>query len=349
MTCAEVQRAKSVLQDLAHRRDREMLDWVALAEDTLRNLLTADSQLLARFTRIRAQVDTDGKGQLTTQAAELAKIERELKGVIRAAGDLIGTLGAEQASPSLEQEIECAIQKGYFKSWPFRLVIGGLFVVIVLITGVASFKITEQVRAMQQQVDNARKIVGDGQELVFQAKSDIVNKHAELTTLLLEGSQDLLGMRVKAVSALDDARRNYLAELDARQQQILSSLDEAGKKGSQQLEEAEKKGTQRLDERTKQSLEELTESDNRDKARVAGKVQSVIQNLEASKRPWIPIAAWSIAKPWLILPLVLLISLFAWLYGAVNSWRHGPSWIKVAVVANAVLFAAIMVLLYVRA
>ncbi len=340
MTYADAQRARSILQDLAERRDRDTFDWIALAEDTLRHFLPADSQLLARFTTVKAQAYSETKESLTTLPAELSmKIERECKGVVRAASDLITTLSTEAAPPvNLELEIERVIQKGYFKSWPFRLVIGGLLLLAVLITGVATFKIDKQVEAMQKLVDDARNQVNAGREQVTQAKSEIANMHAQLSTLVLQGSEDLLTMRVKAIGALEDSRRNYLKELEARQQQMLSDLDEVGKKD-----------TRKVDERTKASLEEFGGIESQYKDRVRDKVQSVIQDLEASKRPWVPVVVWSIAKSWLILPLTLVISLLAWINSAVRMWRHEAFWAKVAVVVNAVLLTAIVVFIYVRA
>src|SRR5438445_8442535 len=93
MTYAEAQKARAVLQYLAERRDHDIFDWLAVVDDTLRNFLPADSKLLARFTKVKAQADPEGTGRLTTLVPERSmKIEQECKGIVRAARDLVTTL-----------------------------------------------------------------------------------------------------------------------------------------------------------------------------------------------------------------------------------------------------------------
>ena len=354
MTHADAQRTDLVLQKLAQRGNRDMRDWLALVDDTLRAILASDSQLLARFHTIRAQIDQEGTGQMRgaspvqdskqpSGAAPISpildsKIEGECRKVLDAIRDSITTLSTDsEPPPNLDEEIDRAIQKGYFQSWPFRLVLWGLLVVALLITGVGGLKMYDQVQAMQRLVDDARKQVDAGREQVALAKAEIASRRAEFTMLLLQGTEDMQTAKIKATAALDDSRRNYLQELATRHQEALSNIDEAGKKSAQ-----------RIEEQTSRSVGELARIEIQHKDALAQKLQTVLQKLDATKNPWIPAAIWSIARFWLIIPFALAFSLFAWINSSVRLWQNNGLWAKLALTANGLLLGVIAILLYLK-
>ena len=345
MTYEQADHAARVLDEVAIRGNLNTLDWIALVEDTLRNVLPDNSQLLARFDRIKAETSQESLEKLGPQ--QLMEVEQKYKGVIRAASELMKNLVPKSdpnTTPNLDEQLDWALKRGYFKSWPFRIVMGLLLLALVLITGVSSFKMYDQIQAMQKLLDDAKTKVSEAHtavsqanEQVTQAKSEIANRQAEMALMVLRGAADLDKMGTEARHSLENARSADLDELKNKTATISSDLDAA-----------EKSSVRQVDERTKKSLDEIGAIEKMSGDKITDRVQSILQNLEAAKRPWIPLVAWSIAKRWLVLPLALLISCLAWIYAALNGWGSKPFWVKIVAVGNMLVLLVIAVVVYIR-
>jgi hypothetical protein len=343
MTNEEAYKAKRDLEKIAKRGNYySTLNWIALAEDTLRSVLPVNSQLLARLDIIKKEAGLVGPEENST-GKPMGSIETEFQGVIQAAGDLIENLATGPVPPpdrvnSIEEEVNRAILKGYFKSWPFRVVVGLLGLLLLLITGVSGVQMYTQVQAMKTLVAEANKAVNEAHEQVIQAKSEIANRRAEMALLVLQGDADLLKARTEAGRSLEDARSRNVEEL--KNKTVLLSGD---------LETAKTIDVNLLGKKTSDFSRDFDDIEKQDRSAVAKKFQTVMQNLEASRRPWIPVVAASIAKRWLILPFVLVVSFLTWAYAAVNGWANKVRWIKVVTVLNFALLLGIGIAIYVLA
>lgn len=118
----------AALEELLFRRtDIRVADWRALVEGTLSHFLPHGSQLPARLNDLAQQGSSGSIGSPSKPTEDSMQIEEEYKSVIRAACEEGKALNPEPPSTN-QGQIELAIAKGYFKSWPFRLVVGGILV-----------------------------------------------------------------------------------------------------------------------------------------------------------------------------------------------------------------------------
>ena len=338
MTYEEAQKASEALGMIENRVNLGLSDWIALVKDTLRNNLPANSQLLTRLEEIGSQNTRLGKAILSAGAPEQAAAdesemtqEQQYQGVVRAARVFIKSLAPEYAPlqgppKDLDNEVELAITRRYFKSWPFQLVVVLVALLLTLITGVGGLQMYTQVQAMKNLVANAEKTLREADAQVAQAKSDIAQRRAEMALIVLTGDAELQKARTEAGQSLELARTRYLEELKNKTNALSSDLDSDTKKRAEQL-----------NKRTDDFLTEFNRMESQEKTKVADKVETVIQSLEASKSRLVPAIAFSIAKRWLILPLALFISVLAWVTAVVKLWRQAPR-AKVAAAVSVLLF-----------
>jgi hypothetical protein len=321
MANATGQQTHSILEDvLVRRTDIRVEDWRALVEDTLRHFLPNDSRLLGRLNDLAHEEPT--------------QIEEAYKSVIRAACEELKAITTEPQPAINQEQIELAITRGYFKSWPFRLVVGGILVLFTLIGGVASFKIKDQVDAMQRHLDEARRQVETGREQVTKAQVEIGTMKAGLNAQVLQSSTELLTTREKAIADLQQAERGYQNELEERKKELSSDLDNV-----------EKRSKSELTDKTNRLNDEMDEVQGQNKTQLASKVQSAIRNLEAAKSPWIPMVAWVTTKWWLIFIFTVTLSISAWLMSANGLWQGNGLRTKIPVILNALVVLGVAVLL----
>jgi hypothetical protein len=316
MTYEEAEQAAKNLRSVANRGHYSTLDWLALVEDTLRNYLPDGSQLLARFEELKKSWASGPSPEGDTKA-----VENATRSLVTAASDLI----KNSASPSgLEQAVDRAITKGYFKSWPFRFVLSLAVLLLTLITGVSTLKLYDQVQAMKKLKDDAARDVAEARKDVSTSHEQVTQAKAEMALLVLQGDADLLKMRINAVKSLEDARNSYLAELDSKRGAISSHL------------------TEELAKRTKSIPGEFNAIEKSYTGSLSGALQKAVHNLEASKRAWVPAVVWSIEKRWLLVPLALVLSLLAFVYALVGGWQSQTPWLKL-VTSMIVLVVLVMV------
>jgi hypothetical protein len=75
------------------------------------------------------------------------------------------------------------------RGWPFRIVVGLLTVLGLLVTGVATLKFYDQLQAMQRRADEAKRYVETSKDQIAEAKTVIANRQAELALLVLKGDE----------------------------------------------------------------------------------------------------------------------------------------------------------------
>jgi hypothetical protein len=280
MTYEEAVQHRKALTEIQKMGNIDLRIWLALAEDELRSTLGDGSLLLARFTEIR----TDAEKQLSdTNDLEKKKTEAQIRPNCSALIDLVGARLDSIPSPpeSLKEEIDLAIQKGYFKSVYFRAIAVSFGVLLFLITGVATFKVTTQVEAMQKLLDEASQQMAQSKD-----------RQAQIALALLQGNEDIVRLRTGALTEMANQEAAFKQTVGTETTTWVDKITKAdGPEASKSIETA----------------------GNQAKAELARKIASTLDALEATRHPWVPAVVWSMAKTWLLVPVALIVAILAWL------------------------------------
>jgi hypothetical protein len=317
--------------------------WLALIEDELQTAIP-DSQLLARFRQIRADAEKAASAMATTPTSQAeAKIRSDCEDLIEAVCARLESAPASR--DELTEEVDRIIQNGYFKSPYFRAVLGGLALVLLLVTGVEGYRLNEQVKAMQQLVADARKQVEDGRIEVAKSTAETRDRQAQLALALVQGSEEMVKLRT---SAMQQITLDQEASRLKIQQDTGTWAAEVAKAGSEATRKVTGKGESAVGElsaRTDKSDKQIDQALEQSKSAIASKLASTVTALGATQHPWVPRAIWSMSSSWILLPITLVIAVFAFLNSFVRLAKEKKGFAvglgtaaSVLLVANLVLF-----------
>jgi len=300
--------------------------WLALLEDQLRRALPDNSAVLARFSKLKESAASDGAG-----AADM-RVRSEAKNLAEAVASF---LEADPLPPDdLKEEVERIIQNGYFQSSYFRAILGGFGVVLVLITGVGTLKINEQVQAMQRildqaksNLDAAKKEAADNNNEAAKARSEVNNRQAEMALLVLQGNADLVKLRTNAMTEMSKAEDAFRAEAAERTQHWQSAVEGIISAANQKVREAGEEGKTSINNKADEAVRDLDKDAKARQQALLAALLSRVRELEAAKSPWVPRIVWSMSKAWIFAPLALLFSVLAWILAAARFLNLRP-WIS---------------------
>jgi hypothetical protein len=346
MALNETRRPSATLRLMTGLNFPDIRDWFAAIEDTIRkSSLPENSQLLARFLKLKADVEQKiGESEVEHLESEVRKrVVENCNCLVQAVCEFLDNTPPSQGD--LKDEVERIIQQGYFKSIYFRAIVGGLGLVLLLITGVGSFKIYTQVQAMQQMLDAARNEVARGKDEIAKARTETNSRQAELALLLLQGNQDFVKMRTAAMIEMTHAQDAFTAELKDKTTRWTDDLEKkAGPEARQKIVNAGIDGETNTRNATTAAVGQINGILNQNKKALADKLIAALGQIEAAKHPSIPWIVWSISKTWLLVPLAFVVALLAWLTAALSFWKTGKTGraAKAVVVANATLLVTIV-------
>src|ERR1039458_269220 len=345
MTHSEAAQHSRALKRIGDLQFSDIRDWLALVDDGLRRAMPDNSQLLARFSKLKADAEealSTPKDRSEEQGARYA-IKSNCRNLLWAVCELLDS--APPPPEELHEEIDRIIQKGYFKSIYFRAVLGGLGLVLLLITGVGGFKITQQVEAMQRLLDQARHQVEQSSLEVSRARAEANDRQAQLALLILHGNAELGTMRINALKGMENAQNAFNSEVAEKPKRWIGAIEAAGSDANQKVVDAGKKGDGEVKGRTLGSLAQIDEVVKRSKKPLADKLAVSLAEMEATKHPWVPRVIWAMAKTWLLVPLALCLSLLGLLNTIVYGLRKGHVLAMVLSIGNAALLVAIVAFL----
>jgi DNA-binding FrmR family transcriptional regulator len=222
------------LRRIANLRLPDTESWLALVEDQLRATVPPNSLVLLRFLKLK------NNGEATNEPASLVgttRVIEDIRGLIVATCDW---LDAEPtpAPENLKEEVERIIQMGYFKSPYFKAILALFGIALLLITGTASFKIHDQVQAMQKMLDEARRQTADMAEQIAAAKAENKNREADLALLVAQGNVDLANQRAKALTELQQSTDLFRTDLTSRDKRWTEDVEQAGSEARQHVSDA---------------------------------------------------------------------------------------------------------------
>jgi hypothetical protein len=292
---------KSVaLRQIAGLRLSDTESWLALAEDQLRDTVPPNSQVFARFLELKEASKSARGSPVQTDSTRDTEEVRSL---------LVATCDWLDAQPSpppdnLKEEIENIIQTGYFKSPYFRTILILFGIALALISGIASFKIHDQVQEMKRMLDEARRQTADMAQEIAAAKAENKNREADLALLVAQGNVDLAKQRANALSEIQQSTDLFRTDLDSRTKRWTDDVEHAASEAKQHIIEAGGAGEKQVTKITESTLTHYQKQ-------IADTLESALSSLQASENPWVPKVIWSVSKKWLFVPLALFISLTA--------------------------------------
>lgn len=330
MTHREAKSASEALRSLADLNTIDIMDWLAPLEDKLRESLPENSAILERFRAVKTGIaSTPSEASAASEA--VPKLQDELKPRVRelvhAACLILDSYPKPEPSPeSLGDEIDRHIQQGYFKSIYFRTLVGGFAVLVALITGITSFKVNEQVQAMQKLVDDAKKEVADGKTEVDRAKAEVdkakdesTRQQASLALLVLQGNSDLVKLRTNAMTEMAKEEDSFRAEIAERTRRWQTESEGSVSTAKQKIDGVADTARKEIEGKAATATGELNKavSDNKDRLRVA--LTSAVSSLQAAQRPWVPRILWSMTKAWVLVPLGFFFAMMGFLIATSRS------------------------------
>jgi hypothetical protein len=271
-------------------RELDIQIWLALLEDELQAAIP-ETQLLARFRQSRS--DGEKKLSETPNGTERDDAEKQL----RLKCIIITELAIERlkshrpSKDELSEEVERIIQKGYFKSVYFRVVLGGMAFVLFLVTGVEGYRLNEQVKAMQQLVEAARKQVEDSKVEIAKSAAETKDRQAQLALALIQGNEEMVKLRTDAMTDMSKTREDFDSTV----------RDETERWKKHVIEVEEPAASAKINEAVADAKIEL-----------AAQLGSTIGALSAADKPWVPVLIWSSARSWWMVPAALLFAILAW-------------------------------------
>jgi hypothetical protein len=304
--------------------------WLALAEDQLKETVPQDSQVFGRFLKLKKATETTDKSGKQSDGAGNIQDIRSL---------IIATCDWLDAQPyptpdNLKEEVERIIQTGYFKSPYFRAILALFGLALLLVTGISSFKIYDQVQAMQRMMDETRKQTADMAAQVAAAKVENKNREADLALLIAQGNVDLAKQRANAIYEIQQSTDLFRTDINTRAKKWTGDVEQAGSEAKQHIVDAGGEGEKQVRKTTESTIAQYQKQ-------VSDALVSTIGSLQAAENPWVPKVIWSIARKWLFVPLALFISLAAWLIAASVHFKFRNGFIK-GVIAVSAIAAAIV-------
>jgi hypothetical protein len=313
----------------------------ALLEDEIGKLIPPESQLWQRFLAIKNEsLKTPAPPPTGYTAAAIADLIKAIKVYIAA---------APAENGDLQEEVDRAIQKGYFKSIYFRVVLGGLALVLLLVTGIEGYKLSEQVKAMQKMVEDARQQVEQGRAEVAKARSEAQNREAELALMVLEGNEKIVEIRTKAISQIDEDGVVARSKINERAKYWTGEFDKAGPLSKQKIDDAGDSGSSEIKNKTVQAGKDYDNLVSQNRKLLADKLTDTLVQLEAQKNPWVPRVLWSFSKAWLLWPIAVIIGLLSLLTSLTTIASTGEhyiktaGWMKTVAIANSVVLIGISI------
>jgi hypothetical protein len=323
----------------------------ALLEDEIGKLIPPESQLWQRFLAIKNDSLKTSVPPPTAYSAVTAYPQvpppDQLSDLIKAIKVYIAV--APAANGDLQEEVDRAIQKGYFKSIYFRAVLGGLALVLLLITGVEGYKLSEQLKAMQKMVEDARQEVEQGRAEVAKASSEVKNREAELSLMVLEGNEKIVEIRTKAISQIDEDGVVARSKMNERAKYWTEELDKAGSLSKQKIDDAGENGSSEIKSKTVQAGKDYDNLVSQNRKLLADKLTNTLVQLEAQRNPWVPRVLWSFSKAWLLWPIAVIIGLLSLLTSLTTIASTGQHyiqnarWMKIVAIANSVVLIGIAI------
>ncbi len=317
--------------------------WLALIEDELQRDVP-NSQLLARFKQIKEEnalrvpgVAYDVEGRLRSECTELID-------AVCASLEYEPVPGAE-----LTDEVERIIQKGYFTSIYFRAVLGGLALVLVLVTGVEGYKLNEQVKAMQQLVADARRQVEDSRIEIAKSSAETRDRQAQLALALLQGDQEMVKLRANAMQQMVLEQDTFRSRIDQKTADGIAEISKSVSDANQHLAQASDNGVAEISKKTEASDEQIDQAFQGGKSAIASKVSSTLATFDATNHPLVPAVVWSITKRWIVVPVTLIIAILAWInsFAKITESRLGSFKLgNIVVLANLVCVGGMLVLVW---
>ncbi len=350
MTYREAKRASEALKLLSKLHTSDVLDWLAPIDDKLRESLPENSAILERFRAIKTKMvsppsDSEAPSTVPTAQDDLKSRVREL---VQAACLILDSCTIPDSTENLKDEVERHIQQGYFKSIYFRTLLSGFALLLVLITGVGSFKVNEQVQAMQKLVDEAKKQVADGKTEVERARAEVDKAKAENTRqladvalLVLQGNSDLVKLRTNAMTEMASTENSFRAEVAERIRRWQSESAGSVSAAKHTIDEVADTAKKQIEAQASASAGQFNKAvgDSTDRLRKA--LSAAVSSLEAARRPWVPQILWSVTKAWLLVPLGFFFAVMGFL---VAIWRYTQLRYGAAIVA--IGSVALVVLLF---
>ncbi len=312
-----------VLKRVANLKFRDYESWLAIVEDQLKNSIPSDSMVFQRFLDLKQNAKT---ALLKSASKVEPPILTDIHELIAATCTQLDA--APIAPNSLKEEVERIIQDGYFKSPYFKIIIGGLTLALMLITGVYSYNMHEQVQAIQRIADEAKKKAEESAQDAAKARTESANRQAETALLIVQGNTELAKQRLTALNEMQQATDLFRAEMTEKVKKWNEQIDKAGSDGEDQVN----KGTQStLASHQKRLTEALT---------------SKLNSLESYEHPWVPRVIWSMAKSWVFAPVAFLISLCALVIAASERFGLKHGFIRTVIVIGFIV--AIGTIIFVR-
>jgi hypothetical protein len=342
VTHSEAQQHIKRLKRIAELKITDMFTWLALVDDELQSAMP-NSRLLERFEQVksdgekelRATDGADGRSQTTEQ------VRAQCQDLILVACERLES--DPLPKEDLSEEIDRIIQKGYFKSIYFRAVLGGLALVLVLVTGIEGYRLSEQVKAMQKMVDEARQQVEQSRVEVAKSESETQANEGKLALILLEGDQKMVEMRTKALSQIDEEGFADRTKIADRGKYWTNEFDARAVTAGQEIDKVAKESQKKIGDETTQAAKDFEGSVSQSKQQLTDKLTSALESLQAQQTPWILRILWSFSKSWILAPLaaiVALMGLFTSLSTLANAdaqWIKGSKWVKSVAIANTAL------------
>jgi hypothetical protein len=282
----------------------EFEDWIALAEDKLRLALPNDSQLMVRFRKLKMVAE-----QSRFDAQKSSGATQKFNVFLEAVRESLKSGGL--ASGTLDEEIDRSLQKGYFKSIYFRSILALFGVAVLLITGVATFKVTTQIQAMQNLLNDARGQMESSKAEVKKAANDVQKNQAALVLSIINGNADLIKTRMAAMDQIKSDEAGFSATV----------RDETNNWTALASHHYEPDGKKKIDDAGETAIRGINAQLEENKKALSNKLSSSLVAMEATSHPYIPRVMWSMAKTWLLVPVAILTALLAW---ASNFARNVP-------------------------
>lgn len=190
---------------------------------------------------------------------------------------------------------------------------------------------------MQRKLDEAKANTEASNIEIAKARAEANDRRAQLALLLLEGNQEIVTMRTKAITELANAEETSRREIQDMASKWMMRLDtDIGPKAVEKIKQASEEGVGRLGASVRESS-----------AAIESKVRSTIDRLEAAKTPWIPKVLWALGKSSLLAPLALVMAVFAWMI-ALGKHLDLRSGIQTAFIASSMFVAITSVVLLIR-
>jgi hypothetical protein len=342
MTHGEALQRVKRLRRISDSQITDVNTWLALVEDELQSSIPK-SRLLERFEQVKADREkaigvtnpTDGSGVVVEQPRS------QFQEIIQAACERLES--EPMPKEDLTEEIDRIIQKGYFKSVYFRAVLGGLALVLVLVTGIEGYRLGEQVKAMQKMVDDARQQVEQSRLEVAKAAKETQDNEGKLALMVLQGDKEMVEIRTKTLSQIDEEGFADRAKVDERAKHWTDEIDKNGAAAGQQIDQAGEDGKARIAKETNQATRDFDASVIASKQSLKGKLTLALERVEAQRTPWVPRVLWSFAKAWILVPLAAIIAVLALftslstLANADRAYIKSSVWVKTVAIANTVI------------